>query len=374
MNSCYDPRLFTLSDGSGFSLTVMDVGATWLSCIVPMEGGAPREVLLAHAAPRDHATQPGYLGAVVGRYSNRIADARFVLEGQSFQLLANEGPHQLHGGPDGFSRRRWDYLQGDDRHVRLGLDSPAGDQGFPGALHVEVEYRLEPGCRMSITFTSQADAPCPVSLTSHAYFNLDGRKGHVRAHRARIAADHFLPVTDDLIPTGEVAPVRGTAFDMTTLRMVGDRMLESPQLALAGGYDHCYLLDGNCANAGVPAAEIWSSDGRLGMSLSTSYPGLQFYSGNQLAGTQSRDGGSYDAHAGIALEPQYFPDSPNHPEWPQPDCVQRPGELRRHVLTYSFLTNPNHAVAHSGDGSRVALAEAGAERASAVAQAGGANA
>ncbi len=330
------PRVFTLTDGQGLWLALMDIGATWLSCRVPMAQEPPREVLLGHAEPADHLREPGYLGAIVGRYANRIAQARFVLGGRTHQLLANEGPHLLHGGPDGFNRRRWQVLHSDEQHVRFALDSPAGDQGFPGALHAEVEYRVEATGLVSITLDTQVDAACPVNLTSHAYFNLDAQHHDARAHRIRIDGDHFLSIGRNLIPTGTLVPVQGTAFDLRDARTIGQSLHDDPQQRLAGGYDHCYVLRAACADAAAPAAAAWSCDGRLGMTLSTSYPGLQFYSGNQLAQTLGRDGRAYAAHAGFALEPQYFPDSPNRPGWPQPDCVQWPGQVRRHVIRLHF--------------------------------------
>jgi aldose 1-epimerase len=343
------PRVFALGDGAGMTLQVMDVGATWLSCRVPVRGAAPREVLLGHAKPADHLHEPGYIGAIVGRYANRIAGARFVLDGLEHQLAPNEGGHQLHGGPQGFNRRRWQRLSADARHVRLALDSAAGDQGFPGALHAEVEYRVVAPGQVTITIDTEVSAPCPVNLTSHAYFNLDEHQHTVLGHRLRIDADHYLPVATDLIPTGELAPVQGTAFDLRTAHPIGEHLQDEsqePQQRIAGGFDHCYAVRGAAADAALPVAEAWSSDGRLGMTLSTSYPGLQFYSGNQLGQARGRDGRPFAAHAGFALEPQYFPDSPNRPHWPQPSCIQRPGAARRHVIRLCFADRPVAAGDH----------------------------
>lgn len=334
------PRVFTLGDGAGMTLQVMDVGATWLSCRVPVFAGAPREVLLGHGQPADHLQEPGYLGAIVGRYANRINGARYVLDGVEHHLVPNEGQHQLHGGPQGFNRRRWQRLGADARHVRLALDSPAGDQGFPGALHAEVEYRVVAPGQVSITIDTEVTAPCPVNLTSHAYFNLDARHDTVLGHRLRVDANHYLPVGADLIPTGELLPVQGTAFDLRGARPIGEHLRDEPQQRIAGGFDHCYALRGTGTDAAAPVAQAWSSDGRLGMTLSTTYPGLQFYSGNQLALARGRDGQPYAAHAGFALEPQYFPDSPNRPHWPQPSCIQQPGTVRRHVIRIGFADVP----------------------------------
>lgn len=330
------PRLFTIGDGEGMTLTLMDIGATWLSCRVPLTDGASREVLLGHATPEDHLCEPGYLGAVVGRYANRIANARFTLDGREHRLVPNEGPHQLHGGPDGFNRRRWQVVQASAQHLRLALVSAAGDQGFPGNLHAEVEYRVESRRTIAITFETEVDNPCPVNLTSHAYFNLDGAHADARNHRLRIAADRYLPIGPDLVPTGEIATVQDTPFDLRSSRAIGDGLHQGEQQRIANGYDHCFILDAACANGAAPAAQLQSSDGRLAMTLFTSYPGLQVYSGNHLGSVRDRNGHPYASRAGLALEPQYFPDSPNRPHWPQPDCVLRPGNRRTHVIRLRF--------------------------------------
>lgn len=330
------PRLFTISDGEGMTLTLMDIGATWLSCRVPLADRSTREVLLGHPTPEDHLSEPGYLGAIVGRYANRIANARFTLDGREHRLVPNEGTHQLHGGPEGFHRRRWHAVQTDARHVRLALDSPAGDQGFPGNLHAEVEYRVEAPRVISITFDTKVDKPCPVNLTSHAYFNLDGEHAEVRSHRLRIAADRYLPIGTDLIPTGDIATVQDTPFDLRSSRAIGDGLHQGEQQRIANGYDHCFILDAACADGAATAAQLHSSDGRLTMKLFTSYPGLQVYSGNYLGGASDRNGRPFATHAGLALEPQYFPDSPNRPHWSQPDCVLRPGNRRTHFIRLRF--------------------------------------
>jgi aldose 1-epimerase len=296
------PQVFRLSDGAGMTLSVMDLGAAWLSCQVPLGDGSVREVVLGHKEPADYLHDPGYRGVIVGRYANRIANARFVLDERAYQLTPNDGPHQLHGGPDGFHRRRWEVAEASERRVRLALDSPDGDQGFPGAFYVEVAYEVTAPGTLTITNDAVVSAPCPVNITSHAYFNLDGAHSDVREHRVRIAADRYLPVDQTLIPTGELAAVHG-AFDLRTLRPLGDAR-----------FDHCFVLDGT-----QPAVALLSSDGRLAMTLETDYPGLQVYSGDQ---------------AGLALEAQYFPDSPNRPSWP--DCVLRPGRRRRHFVRFAF--------------------------------------
>lgn len=324
-----DPRLFTLEDGSGLQITLMDWGATWLSCRVPAGGGGLREVLLGHRHPADHLSQPGHLGAIVGRYANRIAGARFALDGREWALASNEGPNQLHGGPQGFGKRRWTPLAYSARELRLGLVSPDGDQGFPGCLEVEVAYRIEGPGTVAITFDARCDAPCPVNLTGHAYFNLDGDVPplDIRHHRVAIAASAYLPVDDALIPTGRIEPVDGTPFDLRQSREIG---------SLA--YDHCFVLDPSAARGETPAARLWSTDGRLQMTMWADHPGLQFYTGAWLWKSTDRRGQTHPPHAGLALEPQAWPDSPNRPQWPS--SVLRPGERYLRNIRVRFEATP----------------------------------
>lgn len=314
-------RVYRLDDGQGTTLAVSDLGATWLSCRVPIDdAGATREVLLGRPSPQAHASQPGYVGAIVGRYANRIAGARFMLDGLEHRLLANEGPNQLHGGPDGFDKRIWRCTGHGPLHLTLALHSPHRDQGFPGELDIEVRYQIEARGCVALHFEARVDRPCPVNPTSHAYFNLDGDAdpAHtVAGHRVAIAASQWLPVDDALIPLGCITPVDGAGMDLRRPTAIGTRRI-----------DHCYLLD---AGHG-PAATVRSADGRLQMTLFTDAPGLQFYGGHFLAGTTDRQGRPYAAGAGFALEPQCWPDSPNHPEWPGCGAVLRPSDvLRRHM-------------------------------------------
>ena len=314
--------VFTLDDGQGTSMAVGDIGAAWLSCWVPMGAGETREVLLAPPTPKAAATEPGYLGVIVGRYANRIAGARFALGGRTVQLVPNEGVNQLHGGPDGFDKRRWTLLHHGARELKLALESPDGDQGYPGHLQACVTYAIDGPGRIRLCFEATVDAPCPVNLTSHAYFNLDGVHRSIGDHRFAIRASHVLPVDVGLIPTGEWAAVVGTAFELDGRSPLGERR-----------FDHCFIL----AEGAGPQAEVCSGDGRLRMSLTTSYPALQFYTGQHLAISRGRDGRPYAAGAGFALEPQYLPDAPNHPEWPA-SCsgMLQPGDRLDATLHLEF--------------------------------------
>lgn len=320
------PSSFALQSADGLRVTVTNAGAAWMSCLIPV-AGTSREVLLGYQTPADYLTQPGYLGAVVGRHANRIAGARFALDARHFALQANEGEHQLHGGAGGFHRKLWDVVSHSADRLELALRSPDGDQGFPGELTVRATYRVEPPFSVSLTLEATTSAPTLCNLSSHAYFNLDGT-GDITSHRLQIAADRYLPVRPDLIPTGEQADVAGTPFDFREPRRIGDALqaLEATQ-ARPLCHDHCWL--------GSHAA-LSSANGDLALDLRSGQPGLQFYAGEFLPRTPGRDGRPYAKHAGLALEPQALPDSPHHPEWPQRNAVLRPGETYRHQLTYRF--------------------------------------
>ncbi|CAM3689269.1 aldose epimerase family protein [Roseateles saccharophilus] len=332
------PAVYTLGTADGLQIQVSSHGGRWLSCRVPLPDGSRREAILGHTTAAEHLHEPGFFGAIVGRYANRLAGAAFTLDGRHHALPANEGANQLHGGPEGFDRRAWTVVDHGPRHLRLALHSPDGDQGYPGALDAEVEYRLDPAQpALTLRFGARVTAPCPVSLTSHPYFNLDGDAASVQEHRLRVAATAMLPVRADMIPTGELAAVQGTAFDLRQARRIGDGLgRDEPQLLLAGGYDHCYALDAGAARGELAAAELMAGDGRLAMRLYTDYPGLQVCSGNFVQNSRGRDGRPFRRHAGIALEPQFFPDAPNHPAWREQGCVLRPGQRLSRFMRLEF--------------------------------------
>ena len=327
-------RVFTLDDGQGTRLQVSDWGASLLSCQVLAGDGQPREVLLGHQDPADYQSEPGYLGAVVGRYANRIGGAQFELDGQRFALAANEGVNQLHGGPVGFDKRSWDLVQLDARHLTLELVSADGDQGFPGQLTAQVTYAIEAPGVIAMRFEATTTAACPVNLSSHAYFNLDREHIDCRQHRIALRASRYLPVDAALIPTGLLADVGATAFDLRLDQGIDQHGFDHADLQASHGYDHCFVLDP--LEVGEAAATICASDGLLRLRLHTDYPALQFYTGFFLPRTRDRQGQPFAAHAGFALEAQLLPDAPTHPEWPTPSCLLRPGETYRRHTTLRF--------------------------------------
>jgi aldose 1-epimerase len=283
-----------------------------LGCIVRSLEVSGRNVVLGLDSVEDYLTRSRYFGAVVGRYGNRIANGRFTLDGVEYRLPINNGLNSLHGGLEGFDRKVWTVqdLSGDS--VTLTLTSPDGDQGYPGTLTAQVTYTLADDA-LRIDYAMEADAPTVVNLTNHSYFNLAGA-GDVRDHVVRLEAEHYLPVDEHKIPTGELAPVKGTPFDFTEPHAVAERY--------DGAYDHCFVLDGG----------MQVTAGGLTMEVTTSEPGVQFYTGSMLDGVAT----PYGPFAGLCLETQHYPDSPNQPHFPS--TVLRPGERRTSSTTYRFTS------------------------------------
>lgn len=330
-------NIVTLRNTHGMTVTMMDWGATLLSCRVPMKDGSERETLLGCASPANYLQQQAFLGATIGRYANRIANSQVRLGDEVIPLSASQAPHQLHGGIEGFDKRRWSLVAHNDREVCYHLTSPDGDQGFPGTLQATARFVLKEDNRISIEYRATVDKPCPVSLTNHAYFNLDKQHGDVRQHRLQLFADDYLPVDSQGIPhqEGELKHVAGTSFDFLSAKTIAQDFLQDTDQQQVKGYDHGFLLKSK-GNLGVAAAKVWSADNQLQVTVYTTAPALQFYSGNYLEGTLARGKTHYHAYDGLALESEHLPDSPNHPEWPQPDCWLLPGEEYVSVTEYQF--------------------------------------
>jgi aldose 1-epimerase len=329
-------RLLTLRNDAGMVVTLMDWGATLLSARIPLSDGSVREALLGCASPEQYHEQTAFLGASIGRYANRIANGRYALAGKTVSLTPNQETHQLHGGPEGFDKRRWQIVSQNDRQVLFALSSDDGDQGFPGNLSATAQYRLTDDNRIAITLRATVDKPCPVNLTNHAYFNLDGEQSDVRRHKLQILADDYLPVDESGIPRGGLKAVSGTAFDFRHAKTIADGFLADDDQRRVNGYDHAFLLQAK-GDTQKPVARLWSEDEKLQMEVYTSAPALQFYSGNFLVGTPSRGPQPYADWQGLALESGFLPDSPNHPQWPQPDCILHPGEEYASLTEYRFI-------------------------------------
>ncbi len=332
------PQVISLQHPSGLTLKLMDYGATWLSCCVPLADGNMRETILGSARPLDDITQHAYMGAMVGRYTNRIANATLRLNGQDITLQKDATkPHQLHGGPDGFNRRQWTILAHTPTTVALSLLSPDGDQGFPGALTTTITISLSGAHQITLQIHAVTSKPCPVCVTHHPYFNLDAVQTDSRQHILQINADYYLPIDENLLPLGNIAKV-DDVFEFRQPRSINVHWLQGEQQRRAGGYDHAYLVNLARKN-GEPAAMITGSDGRLTLRISTSLPAMQLYCGQSLGGILNRNGKPLERCAGVALEPQFLPDSPNHPEWPQPNCWLAPNEVYQHTICYDFSAN-----------------------------------
>ncbi|MFZ2988637.1 galactose-1-epimerase [Ideonella sp.] len=334
-------QAWDLHGPEGLSIRVLGLGATWVSCRMPLPGG-PRELLLGYDDEASYRRQQSYLGVTLGRYANRIGHGQLQWQGQTMALdRLPDQPHHLHGGPQGFDQRRWRLLDQRPDQLRLGLQSPDGDQGYPGALSVELSYRMGPNLTVEISHRATVTAPCPVNLSAHPYFNLDGQ-GDARAQQLQVAASHVLPVDGQGLPNAALAPVAtadGGVFDFSAPRPISRHAAEraaSPQSQPPEVYDHAFLLDPECAALSRPAAVLTAADGQVALSLYTTLPALQLYTGQHLAGGTRGCHPSWPDGSGVALEPQFLPDSPNHPEWPQPTCWLLPGEVYQHRLVYRF--------------------------------------
>ncbi|AEV85825.1 aldose 1-epimerase [Actinoplanes sp. SE50] len=322
---------WTLTGASGASVSVLTWGATIQSVIVPDRDGRLGEVTLGFADMSGY-TDPDnpYFGATIGRYGNRIGGGTFTLDGQAYKLAGNEGANTLHGGLRGFDKRVWAATEVTDG-VRMTYTSPDGEEGFPGAVETAVTFSFDDELRLRIDYHATTDQPTVVNLTNHAYWNLAGEgSGTIGDHLLQINAGHYTPVDAALIPTGELAPVEGTPFDFRTFHAIGERLRDDdPQLAYGRGYDHNYVLaDRVAAIVRDPAT------GRQ-LTIETTEPGVQFYSGNFLDGRlRGISGRQYRQGDAFALETQHYPDSPNQPHFPS--TTLRPGETYTSSTTHTF--------------------------------------
>jgi len=330
----------TLTNSHGVSARILSYGATLQSLIAPDRAGKPADVLLGYDDLAGYVDKPNYFGVTVGRYANRIAKARFSLDGKTFQLPANNGVNSLHGGVKGFDKVVWRVVSvesGPVARVTLAYTSPDGDQGYPGKLDVTVIYSLDEKGALSIEFNASTDKPTVVNMTNHAIFNLGGEGAPLGAlgHRLTIPARAYTPVDDTLIPTGELASVEATPFDFRTPAAIGARIgADNMQIRYGNGYDHNFVLDRT--NEGlVPAAHVEEpTTGRV-LDVSTTEPGMQFYTGNFLDGSLAGKAGHvYKQRMGFCLETQHFPDSPNKPSFPS--TILRPGDTYRSKTVFAF--------------------------------------
>jgi aldose 1-epimerase len=330
-------EVYTLTNRHGVEVRAMTYGAIITSIRVPDRRGATADVALGFDGLEGYLAAHPYFGAVVGRYGNRIGNGRFTLDGRTYHLAANNGPNHLHGGVRGFDKYVWaaEPIAGASG-VTFSRTSPDGEEGYPGTLQVRVSYTLTDANELVIDYQATTDKATPVNLTQHTYFNLAGHQaGPILDHEVTINADRFTPVGESLIPTGVLAAVEGTPMDFKRPMKVGARIdAETEQIKFGNGYDHNWVLNRTGDGPQLAARVVEPTSGRT-LEVSTTEPGLQFYTGNFLNGTVKGKGGvAYARRGGLCLETQHFPDSPNQPAFPT--TILRPGATYRSKTVWRF--------------------------------------
>lgn len=330
-------KVIALTNSNGMKILLSTLGASWISCILPMPNGK-RDVLLGSPNMAAQMVQGVYLGATVGRVANRIANGRFSLDGRQYTLTTNQGEHCLHGGEDNFSYRVWRVTQVNQQEAIFSLTSDDGDQGFPGELQAEVRYILTDENKVIIDYRTQVSKRCPVNLTNHAYFNLAGEDSVKTAleHDLQLAATHYLPIDKNGIPTGEWRDVTDTFFDFRRKKRIGYDFLQDDDQKAAGGYDHAMIFDPELTDGEKIVASVFSPDGDVRMDIATTMPSMQIYTGNYLISVPGKSR-YYTPFSGIALETQFPPDAVNHPEWgEQYNGVSQPNQVYHQKTSYQF--------------------------------------
>ena len=330
-----DVELYTLKDAD-LEVKIMTFGARIQSIIAPDKSGEKADVVLGHPDLAGYeADKSTYFGAVVGRYGNRIAKGQFAIDGKTYQVPVNNNGQSLHGGTDGFDQRVW-TAKVIPNGVEMTLVSPDGDQGYPGTLTAHVRYTLQ-GNNLRLEYSATTDKPTVTNLTNHTYFNLAGEgSGTILNQSIMINADRYTPVSSVLIPTGDLPAVAGTPFDFRTPHVIGERIDgTNEQLKIGGGYDHNWVLNGPNGTMKVAAKVVDPSSGRT-LTVSTTQPGVQFYTGNSMPdNTITGTGGrKYPRRGAFCLETQHYPDSPNHPAFPS--TLLKPGETMHSTTIFSF--------------------------------------
>jgi len=338
--------IYTLRNQSGMEVQVSELGASLVSVKIPVAGKL-QEVSLGHAAFDGWVNNGPYLGATVGRFGNRIKDGKFELNGKLYELACNNAPNDipchLHGGNVGFNQKVWksEVLMEDGcEAVKFSLRSEDGDEGYPGNLDVMVTYSLNDANELSWVAEAVTDAPTPVNIINHTYWNLSGDlDSSVADHLVQIKADQFTPKDAGMIPTGEFRDVAGTPMDLNSPVRIGDGLVSSYECIVnSGGYDHNYVLNKSSDGAIEWVGKVSHPVTGVTMELLTDQDGVQFYTGNFLDGEQvGYDGCCYPRQSGFCLETQAFPDAPNHPEFPS--CILNPGENYKHSMVLRFTTS-----------------------------------
>jgi aldose 1-epimerase len=330
---------FTFTNAHGIEVRAITYGAIIVSLRTPDRTAALADIVLGFDTIDGYLVNSPYFGAVVGRYGNRIAKGRFTLDGTTYQLALNNGPNHLHGGVKGFNAVAWKgepFSDGRGSGVVFSHISPAGDEGYPGALSMHVTYLLTDTNELSVAYEATTDAPTPVNLTQHSYFNLSGHDaGDILGHEVMLNASRYTPVDATLIPTGELATVAGTPFDFRTPTAIGARIGAADEQIVRGkGYDHNFVVEPGEGGTRLAAQVFDPKSGRT-LEVTTTEPGVQFYTGNFLDGTLKGKGGAvYGQRNGFCLETQHYPDSPNQPTFPS--TILRPGQTLRSTTVFRF--------------------------------------
>jgi len=325
--------LYILKNPEGMKAALTNYGAILVSLEVPDKNGEFADITLGYDDLKGYLEETPYFGATVGRYANRIKGAAFTLNGKEYHLAKNNNNNHLHGGIKGFDKRVWNaepFEKDDSAGITFRYLSPDGEEGYPGNLSCAVTYTLTQNNELRIDYEAETDQATPVNLTHHSYFNLKGQgNGDILGHELFINADKYTPVDGELIPTGEILPVKGTPMDFTSPTAIGGRIGQVP-----GGYDHNFVLNGGQVTLRLAARVFEPESGRV-IEIYTTEPGIQFYSGNFLDGTiKGKSGKIYEQHYGFCLEPQHFPDSPNHPEFPS--TILEPGDKYSTTTVFRF--------------------------------------
>ena len=339
-------QVYTLRNNGGCEAKITNYGAIVTSLTMPDRDGKFADVVLGFDKLDPYVTEEyrlhcPYFGAIAGRYANRIAKAKFSLDGKEYQLAPNNAPNTLHGGKRGFDKRLWEakpMTSPEGPSLRLEYVSPDGEEGYPGTLTATVVYTLTNNNELKVDMQATTDKTTVLNLTNHSYFNLAGQGGGtILDHEVTLHAHRYTPTDKGNIPTGELPDVKGTPFDFTTPHAIGERNNDdNEQLKFGLGYDHNFVLDGGASTGKLhPAARVYETTSGRVLEVETTAPGVQFYTGNHLDGTLVGKGGkAYPKNGGFCLETQVFPDSPNQPGFPS--AVLKPGETYHHIAVYRF--------------------------------------
>lgn len=333
-------RMYKLHNNAGMEVTITNYGGRVTALVVPDKDGVKRDVVLGFDKVEDYYPENNETdyGASIGRYANRINHGKFTLDGVEYSLPTNNFGHTLHGGPTGWQYQPYKVVEADARHIKLRMDSPDGDNNFPGAVTAFVTYTLTDDNKLDIAYEAVTTAPTIINMTNHCYFNLSGDPANhsIVDDVLYVNASHFTPVDSTYMTTGEILPVAGTPMDFTTPHKVGDHVTDFSyqQLKNGNGYDHNWVLDTG-GRIDEVAAEFYCPQTGIDLKVYTNEPGIQVYSGNFQDGSVTGKGGVvYKNRPGLCLETQHYPDSPNKPEWPS--VVLRPGETYRSRCIFAF--------------------------------------